>query len=230
MKRIVKMCLRCWLTIGLVCLLANLRVVGIAASRIVWPNALKDRTADCIIVPGARVYEDGTLCAVLKDRMDTAIDLYRAGMSDRLLLSGDHGTAEYDEVTAMKAYAMEQGVEEKHIFLDHAGFSTYETMYRAAHIYGAKSCVVVTQGYHLDRAVYLASRMGMEAYGVKADRGSYERIRRYQVRETLARMKDVAYAAFRPDPTYLGAPISLKADGRITAHAPFALPILAEGR
>lgn len=215
--------------VGLFCVLANIRVIHTAASMIVWPNQLSVKTADCIIVPGARVYEDGSLCTILKDRLDTAIGLYRAGVSNRLLLSGDHGTLSYDEVTAMKEYALQEGVAEKDIFLDHAGFSTYETMYRASAVFGAKSCVVVTQCFHLYRAVFLADRMGMKAYGVKADRTGYQKMAYNQTREALARVKDVLFATFRPKPTYLGNPISLKGDGRITAKAPFALPILAEG-
>ena len=230
LKRLMKIGLWSGLLIGLFCLLANLRVLAMASPQICWPNALQDTSVDCIIVPGARVYRDGTLCAELKDRLDTAIGLYEVGASDRLLLSGDHGTAAYDEVTAMKAYAMEQGVPEEDIFLDHAGFSTYETMYRAAAVFGAKSCVVVTQRFHLYRAVYLADRMDMEVYGVAADRSEYGRIRYYEAREALARVKDVVYATFKPSPTYLGEPISLRQDGRITARAPFAMPILAEGQ
>ena len=229
MKRIIQISLWGCLLAALFCAIINCRVVRTVSRRIVWPNAMEGQKVDCIVVPGARVYEDGALCTVLQDRMDTAIGLYRAGVSGRLLLSGDHGTVGYDEVTAMKAYALEQGVAEQDVFLDHAGFSTYETMYRAAAIYGVKSCVVVTQGYHLYRAVYLADRMDMEAFGVKADRGTYQRIRYYQAREALARVKDVFFAAFKPVPTYLGDPISLTGDGRVTTKAPFALPILVEG-
>ena len=229
MKRAIRIGLWAILAGGMLCLLANLRVMAVAAPRIVWPNALTEEKVDCIIVPGARVYEDGTLCDVLRDRLDTAIGLYQAGVSDRLLLSGDHGSVDYDEVTAMKAYAVQQGVEERDIFLDHAGFSTYETMYRAASIFGAKSCVVVTQRYHLSRAVYLAQTMDMEAYGVQADRGAYQRMGYYETREALARVKDMFFAVLRPAPTYLGEPISLLEDGRVTAKAPFAMPILAEG-
>ena len=228
-KKLIKFCIWACMAAAVFCLLANIRVISAASAKIVGPNELAERKVDCIIVLGARVYEDGTLCTILKDRMDTAIDRYRAGVSDRLLLSGDHGTVSYDEVTAMKAYAMEEGVEEKDIFLDHAGFSTYETMYRASTIYGAKSCVVVTQRFHLYRSVYLAERMDMDTYGVEADRRAYDRMAYNQTREALARVKDVLFAAFRPEPTYLGAPISLTGDGRITAKAPFAMPILAEG-
>ncbi len=229
MKRIIRTAARLFLIGVAACTIANLRVTRIAALKIVDPNALSQETADCIIVPGARVYEDGTPCAVLRDRLDTAIELYFAGVSDRLLLSGDHGTVGYDEVTAMKIYAMEQGVPEQDIFLDHAGFSTYETMYRAAAVFGVQSCVVVTQRYHLFRAVYLADKMGMQARGVQADRRTYQRIRYFETREVMARVKDVVFAAVKPEPLYLGAPISLRLDGRITAQAPFAMPILAEG-
>ena len=229
MKRIIRACLWSMLMVALFGVFANMRVMSAAAPSIVWPNALSKEKVDCIIVPGARVYEDGTPCDVLRDRLDTGIDLYRAGVSDRLLLSGDHGTVGYDEVTAMKAYAMEQGVPERDIFLDHAGFSTYETMYRAAAVFGAKSCVVVTQRYHLSRAVYLANKMDMQTYGVEADRKPYQRIRYFEAREALARVKDVIFAVVKPLPTYLGDPISLTEDGRVTANAPFAMLILAEG-
>ena len=229
-RRLIELCVWVCLAGSLFCAFANMSVVRMAREWIVWPNALSGSTVDCIIVPGARVYGDGTPCAVLKDRLDTAIDLYRAGVSDRLLLSGDHGTVDYDEVTAMKDYALQAGVREEDIFLDHAGFSTYETMYRAANIFGASSCVVVTQQYHLYRAVYLAHRMDMRVYGVAADRGGYDRMGYYRTREALARVKDVLYAAIRPEPTYLGSTVSLTGDGRVTANVPFALPILVEGK
>jgi len=230
MKRMIRIFACVCLAVVAFCVLANVRVIHAASSKIVWPNALSDKKVDCIIVLGARVYEDGTPCTVLKDRLDTGIDLYRAGVSDRLLLSGDHGKVDYDEVTAMKEYTLQKGVPEEDIFLDHAGFSTYETMYRAASIYGATSCVVVTQRYHLYRAVYLAERMDMKAFGVEADRGGYRRMMQYWPREVLARVKDVLFAAFMPEPTYLGSPIPLAGDGRVTAKAPFAMPILVEGK
>ena len=229
-RKLIEICAWMCLAGSLFCGFANVMVMRVAEEKIVWPNELSEEVVDCIIVPGARVYEDGTPCPVLQDRLDTAIDLYRVGISDRLLLSGDHGTADYDEVTAMKEYALQKGVKEEDIFLDHAGFSTYETMYRAASIYGATSCVVVTQRYHLYRAVYLAERMDMEVFGVEADRGGYRRMMQYWPREVLARVKDVLFAAIMPEPTYLGSPISLSGDGRITAKAPFAMPILVEGK
>ena len=211
-KRLIKLFL--WMGAALAVLLCiiNLIVVGVARERILSADALPKTPFDCIIVPGARVYEDGTPCVVLRDRLDEGVALYKAGVSDRLLLSGDHSTTAYDEVTAMKQYALEQGVREEDIFLDHAGFSTYETMYRAAEVYGAKSCVVVTQRYHLVRALRTYARM---AY--------------YELREALARVKDFAFTFIRPKPTYLGTPIPLTGDGRLTALAPFALPIWTQG-
>ncbi len=228
-KRLIKLFL--WMGAALAVLLCiiNLIVVGVARERILSADALPKTPFDCIIVPGARVYEDGTPCVVLRDRLDEGVALYKAGVSDRLLLSGDHSTTAYDEVTAMKQYALEQGVREEDIFLDHAGFSTYETMYRAAEVYGAKSCVVVTQRYHLFRALFLARRMGMEAYGVSTDRRTYARMAYYELREALARVKDFAFTFIKPKPTYLGTPIPLTGDGRLTALAPFALPIWTQG-
>ena len=101
MNRMIRIFACVCLAVVAFCVLANVRVIHAASSKIVWPNALSDKKVDCIIVLGARVYEDGTPCTVLKDRLDTGIDLYRAGVSDRLLLSGDHGKVDYDEVTAM---------------------------------------------------------------------------------------------------------------------------------
>ena len=115
---------------------------------------------DCIIVLGAFVYEDGTLCPMLADRMDTAITLYKNGTAPKLLLTGDHGGEDYDEVDAMKNYALEKGVPKEDIFLDHAGFSTYDSILRAKEVFGAKNAVVVTQKFHLDRALYIAKKNG----------------------------------------------------------------------
>ena len=166
---------------------------------------------------------------MLDRRIQMGIKAYKLGLARKILLSGDHGQKDYDEVNVMRKVALENGVPSEDIFMDHAGFSTYETMYRAAAIFGAKSCVVVTQRYHLYRAVYLADRMDMQTYGVEADRRPYGGIRYYEAREAMARVKDVLFAAFRPKPTYLGTPISLIGDGRVTAKAPFAMPILSKG-
>lgn len=172
--------------------------------------------ADCILVLGAGVRPGGIPSDMLRDRLDTGVALYEAGASDRLLMSGDHGQADYDEVNVMKDYAKEAGVASEVIFMDHAGFSTYESMYRAKEIFGAKKVVIVTQEYHLPRAIYDAKAFGMDAYGVVADQHIYKNMLWNNLRECLARNKDFFYCIARPEPTYLGDPIPLSGNGDVT--------------
>ncbi len=172
--------------------------------------------ADCILVLGAGLKADGTPNFMLKDRLDRALSLYRAGVSDRLLMSGDHGQKNYDEVTAMKKYALDAGVTPNRIFLDHAGFSTYESMYRADEIFEVKSAVVVTQRYHLYRALYSARQRGIEAYGMPAEDVVYGGQWVRDFRENFARTKDVVYNLFQQKPTYLGEKISIHGDASAT--------------
>lgn len=172
--------------------------------------------ADAILVLGARVWSSGEPSAILKDRLQTGIALFEAGASDRMLMSGDHGRQDYDEVGAMKTYAIEQGVPSEAVFLDHAGFSTYESLYRARDVFRVKTVVIVSQRYHLYRALYIAERMGLTAYGVACDRDDSGRFRLPDVREILARCKDVCYTVIMPPPTYLGAAIPISGNGDLT--------------
>ena len=172
--------------------------------------------ADAILVLGARVWDSGKPSGILEDRILTGISAYEAGISDRLLMSGDHGQDEYDEVNAMKTYAIKQGVPSEDIFMDHAGFSTYESLYRARDIFQVKTVVIVTQRYHLYRALYVAERMGLTAYGIPADLGTYSGMGYYEAREILARLKDFFYTLYMPLPTYLGAQIPISGDGNQT--------------
>lgn len=221
--RILKYPCLAGLLLGLLVLGINLYVVNKASGHILAPEALEGEKADCILVLGALVWEDGRPSQVLMDRLDTAIALYNAGVSDRLLMSGDHGSVDYDEVGSMKQYAMEQGVPEEAIFMDHAGFSTYESMYRAQAIFEVKTCVAVTQSYHLYRAVYLGNSLGIETRGVSADRRTYKRQLWYDVREALARVKDVVFVIFKPEPTYLGEAIPISGDSSASDFASFRL-------
>ncbi len=179
------------------------------------------RDFDCVIVLGARVYSDGSLSSVLKDRAIVGIDAYKAGASDVLLFSGDHGQTSYDEVNALREFAESQGVARDRIFLDHAGFSTYESMARLAQVFGAKKVLIVTQEYHLYRAIYNARALGMEAYGLPCDLRRYRSQLRFEARELLARAKDFFYChVVKPEPTYLGDPIDLKGSGAQTHDMP----------
>lgn len=175
---------------------------------------------DCIIVLGCKVGSDGTPSHMLNDRLVVGTEVYYAlcesGKGSKLLMSGDHGTKEYDEVNAMKSFAISEGIESGEIFMDHAGFSTYESIYRAKEIFGADKIIVVTQSYHLYRALHIADALGVEAYGVSADLRSYAGQLKYSAREILARNKDFLTAIFKPEPTYLGDKISLEGSGDVT--------------
>jgi SanA protein len=174
--------------------------------------------ADAILVLGAKVQPDGTVSEILGDRLKTALELKDAGKSNHFIVSGDHGRTAYDEVNAMRNYLERGNVQPEHIFMDHAGFSTYESMYRARDIFKANKVLIVTQQYHLMRAVYTARQMGLDAYGVASDKQLYAKMAQYQVREVLARNKDFAFVQlFKPKPTYLGTPIPITSDGRLTA-------------
>lgn len=171
---------------------------------------------DCILVLGAGVRANGTPSPILADRLDTAIDLWEAGASERVLLSGDHGTPEYDEVGVMLDYLVDRGVPAEAVFLDHAGFETYDSMYRAHAVFQAASAVVVTQAYHLPRALYLADAVGLDAVGARAPGDSRSGQSAREIREVAARVKAVWMALTRPEPRFLGDPIPLTGDGRVT--------------
>jgi len=172
--------------------------------------------AEAAIILGARVYNSGILSQVLADRMETGIELYKKGKIKKLLLTGDHGQVTYDEVNHMRIYALDRGVPEEDIFMDHAGFSTYDSMYRARDVFKVKKAVIVTQQFHLPRALYIARRMGIESVGVPADKRKYLGERYLFFREVLARTKAVAQVSLRIKPKYLGPEIPISGDGRVT--------------
>ncbi len=168
---------------------------------------------DCIIVLGCFVKEDGTPGNILADRLKTGVELYKNGVAPKIIMSGDHSSEQYNEVASMKNYAVNAGVPSEDIFMDHAGFSTYETMYRAKEVFKAKKVVIVTQEYHLYRSVYIAEKLGMEAYGVASE---YELD---ESREVLARCKDFMTTIIKPKPACAGKTYSIKGNGNMTNAA-----------
>lgn len=170
---------------------------------------LKELKADCILVLGAGLKPDGTPNSMLEDRLIVALALYQDGVAPKLLLSGDHGQKNYDEVNAMKKYMLDHGVPSEDIFLDHAGFSTYESMYRAKDIFEINTVIVVTQKYHQYRSLYIAKKLGYQAYGVSSDPGTYGGQEFREVREIVARNKDFLKLLIKPAPTYLGEAIPI---------------------
>ena len=211
-------------TLLILCVLCGLTVLGtnIAVKASVKGKILSSQEAaqlqdvDCILVLGCGVRDDGTPSAMLEDRLKRAVELYQMGASAKLLMSGDHGESDYDEVATMKAFAVNAGIASEDIFMDHAGFSTYESMYRAKEIFQVRKVIIVTQAYHLHRAIYIAQKLGLEAYGVAADYRSYSGQSSRDVREVLARVKDMATCIFKPDPTYGGEVIPIWGNGDIT--------------
>ncbi len=201
--------------VAAICVNAYVKSVG--GKRIVSAEqAAAYENTDCIVVLGCGVYADGTPSPMLRDRLERAIELYKAGAAPKIIMSGDHGTEGYDEVNTMKKYAVDAGVPSEDVFMDHAGFSTYETVYRAKEIFCAENVIIVTQEYHLYRALYLAEKLGLKAHGVGADYRTYAGQTVRNVREILARCKDFGSAIFKPKPTFLGEKIPVSGDGNAT--------------
>lgn len=176
---------------------------------------------DCILVLGASVRPGGTPSDMLRDRLEVGNELYFAGFSPRLLMSGDHMGQDYDEVSVMKHYATDAGIPSDAVYLDHAGLSTYDSIWRLANIFQAKKVLIVTQSYHLYRALYLAKAFGIDAYGFSADLRPYRGQLARDVREVLARVKDVGLSVLKPEAAYVGSPISFSEGGNATDQNPF---------
>ncbi len=209
------------LGLGLLGLLAILGINGIVTGstkdRIISVDAAAQlEDVDCILVLGCGLTANGQPSAMLHDRLTQGVALYQRGAAPKLLMTGDHGRVNYDEVDAMKRFAVDAGIPAGDVFMDHAGFSTYESIYRAKEIFQARKIVIVTQEYHLHRALYIAQQFGLEAYGVSADLRSYYGQTARDLREVLARVKDFGTSILKPEPTYLGETIPIWGDGNLT--------------
>lgn len=202
--------------LGLAVLISiNNRVLLTTSERVLTAEEAAGLDADCILVLGAGVNGDQP-SLMLADRIERGLQLYFAGASDKLLMSGDHGRVEYDEVNVMKEQAIAAGAESSDVFMDHAGFSTYESLYRARDIFQAQRIIIITQPYHLPRALYIADALGIEAWGVGAEGEDYYGQSYRDFREALARVKDVFYCIMQPKPTFLGEAIPVWGDGNAT--------------
>ena len=192
-------------------------VIGTASGRILSPQeAAQLSDVDCILVLGCLVNYGGVPSDMLHDRLRQSVELYQLGAAPKLLMSGDHSRTDYDEVNAMKNVALEAGVPSEAVFMDHAGFSTYESMYRARDIFCVERVIIVSQRYHLYRAVYNARQLGLDAWGVAAEDIAYVGQTMRETREILARAKDFLYCLLQPQPTFLGDVIPITGDGNLT--------------
>ncbi|MFA5830122.1 MAG: ElyC/SanA/YdcF family protein [Candidatus Gracilibacteria bacterium] len=169
-----------------------------------------------VMVLGAKVYVGDKMSSILLDRVQTALEIYQAGKAQKILLSGDHGTKTYDEVNTMKKYLLDHGVLAQDIFLDHAGFDTYDSFYRARDVFEVKSMIVVTQAFHLPRAVYIGNAMGIDTVGFVADKQRYQSEFMNNFRESFARVKAFFDVKFYALPKFLGPKIPITGDSHLS--------------
>jgi SanA protein len=185
--------------------------IHMESSRYIYGTAANAPDAEVVVIPGASVLGNGDLSPILQDRADLAIQLYNAKRVLKILVSGDNGTLSYNEVTPVHNYLVQNGIPERDIFLDHAGFDTYSTMYRARDIFGVSSILVVSQSFHLPRAVFIARELGITAYGVTAS-DSHVNWGNY-ARELFADGKALLDLIDGRQPQYLGTPIPISGNG-----------------
>lgn len=169
-------------------------------------------SAQAALIPGAPVFPDGTPAPVFADRVDAAIELYRAGKAPKILVSGDNGSLGHNEVDPVRDYLLAADIPDEDIFLDHAGFDTYSTMYRARDIFGVSSVIIASQSFHLPRAIFIARRLGIEAYGVNTDVGRI--LPSNYIREVFANEKAILDLTLHRKPKYLGDTIPITGDAR----------------
>lgn len=177
---------------------------------------LREKGADCILVLGAGIKDDETPTPMLKDRLDLGIMLYEQGVAPKLLLSGDNGTESHNEIHVMLNYVKKAGVPEEDIFCDHAGFSTYDSMYRAKDIFSAQTIIVVTQTYHEYRALHIGDELGLTVYGAAADQLTYAGQPMREIREVMARVKDFFKVMGKPESVLGGEAIPISGSGIIS--------------
>ncbi len=178
----------------------------------IYNNSTNAPEAEVALIPGAAILDNGALSQIFIDRVDIAIVLYEEKKVSKILVSGDNSTDIHNEVNPVRLYLINKGIPDQDIFLDHAGFDTYSTMYRARDIFGVTSILIATQSFHLPRAVFIASQLGIEAFGVNADAGHI--LFRNYLREILADEKAVLNLIFHRKPKYLGEKIPINQDGR----------------
>ncbi len=213
---VICICVVLGVSASVVALGINIHILSESGKYIVSTDKAADLQTDCILVLGCGLVDEKTPSPMLADRIDKGIELYKKGASAKLLMSGDHGREGYDEVNVMKARAVNNSVPSEDVFMDHAGFSTYESMYRAKEIFGAKKILIVTQKYHLYRAVYIARSLGLDAWGCASEDIRYAGQLKRGVREAVARCKDYLFVIVKPEPSVLGEKISLVGSGNVT--------------
>lgn len=203
------------MVVGILCI--NLWILQ-ATEYSIYSDVASVPEKQAVLVLGSRVYSSGQVSTILADRLDTAIDVYQAKKAQKILVSGDHGTDGYDEANAMRRYLLKKEIPIEDIFMDHAGFDTYDSVYRAKHVFQAQSLIIVSQAFHVPRALMIAEGLSLDAVALTTDRHTYPRAGeiRTDIRESLARVKAFFDVMLASKPKFLGAPIPLSGDGRVT--------------
>ena len=197
-------------------IITNIIIVTTTNNNILDKNSIKTiEDIDCILILGAGIRGNNP-SPMLEDRLIEGISLYQNEVSPKILASGDHMSKYYDEVNVMKDFLVGHKIPSQDVFMDHAGISTYDSIYRAKNIFEAKKIVIVTQKYHLHRALYIAKNLGLESYGIASNPRPYRNQFIREIREYLARTKDFFKTLFKMKSTYLGETISIKDNGDIT--------------
>ena len=200
------------ITVVLILFLINYYIIYKTNKEIKLINDIEDEEFDCVLVLGAGI-RNKKPSPMLEDRLLTAIEIYNSGLTKKILVSGDHEYSDYDEVNVMKNYLKENGIPSEDIFMDHAGLSSYDSIYRTKKIFKANKVIIVTQKYHLYRSLYIAKRLNLKAYGISATKREYLGQSKRDIREIMARIKDFFKCIAKPEPEYLGEVISIKGDG-----------------
>ena len=181
--------------------------IFLVSKKYIYNDVSSAPKAEAALIPGAAIFPDGALSSIFIDRADMAAALYQAGKVSKIIISGDNSTESHNEVNPVRLYLISKGIPDADIFLDHAGFDTYSTMYRARDIFSVSSVLITTQSFHLPRAVFIARALGIQAYGVNSDVGHI--LLRNYLREILADEKAVLDIVRHREPKYLGDKIPL---------------------
>lgn len=215
MKNIINFLTTTLLLITSFMIIINLITILSTKNRIIELEDKKLEEFDCVLVLGAGIRQNRP-SPMLEDRLLKSIDIYMNQKVKKVLVSGDHTKEDYDEVNVMKTYLMEKNIPSEDIFMDHAGISTYDSIYRAKKIFKANKIIIVTQKYHMYRALYIANQLDIEAYGIIANENAYSGQKSRDIREVLARIKDYIKCIIKPESKYLGEVFSIKGNGNVT--------------
>lgn len=211
MKRFIRYCIYAFLLVLLFIIGTN-TIFYLATKSYIFNTVADASNVDVVLIPGAAIFQNGALSPIFLDRVNSAIALYQAKKVKKVLVSGDNSIESYNEVNPVRLYLISKGIPDQDIFLDHAGFDTYSTMYRARDIFGVTTVIIATQSFHLPRAIFIARRLGMEAYGINADVGIIPF--KNNIREIFANEKAVFNLVLHRKPKYLGETMFITGDGR----------------